>query len=75
MHPANALEFMFFGVPSKVSETKLEQFLNAPLPILVIPFGRLVKAKLEQPKNAPLPILVIPFGRLVKAKLEQFENA
>ena len=75
MHPINAVLSMRSGVPSKVSETKLEQPQNALSPILVIPLGRVVKAKLEQPQNAPALILVIPLGRVVKAKLVQFTNA
>ena len=44
----NELFLMVVGVPSNVSEVKLEQPLNAFFPILVIPLGNEVSANFLQ---------------------------
>ena len=40
--------------------------------MLVIPFGKLVKARFGQLPNADCPMLVSPLGKLVKARFVQF---
>ena len=47
-----ALEAILFGIPLNVSVCRLVQPLNADLPILVIPFGRELRARWVQPLNA-----------------------